>query len=190
MDQAGLRFRPVSEERLITNYEDVTVYDLDAEREDQLIAAQNELTFCWSTQNGSPMAVIMSYLRTPDGHFWMTASGQRKRIPAIRRDPRVVMVITSSGTDMRAGKTVTYKGNAVVHDVESPTWAETKGWFYPALGERLYGRRGPERVTEFAAMLDSPRRVIVEVVPGLRVGYDGDKMANDTLKSRTAGLLA
>jgi general stress protein 26 len=129
------------------------------------------------------MAVIMSYLEK-DGKFWMTASGQRKRIPAIRRDPRVAIVISSPGTNLGSGKTVTYKGTAVVHDD-----AETKAWFYPALAERLMSKWGPERVDEFAHMLDSPRRVIVEITPTLRVGYDGAKMAKATTESREAGAL-
>ncbi len=167
----------------IKDYEDVTVYGLDAEREAELIAQQNEMTFCWTTKDGSPMAVIMSYFED-GGKFWMTASGQRKRIPAIRRDPRVVVVITSPGTKLGSGKTVTYKGTARVLDDD-----ETKQWFYPLLAERLMGRRGQERVDEFAKMLDSPRRVIIEVTPTLRVGYDGDKMRVATDEARAAGAL-
>lgn len=169
----------------IKDYEDVTVYGLDPDDEEQLIAEQNECTFCWVTKDGSPMAVIMSYLRDDDGVFWMTASSQRKRIPAIRRDGRVVIVITSPGTSMGPGKTVTYKGRATVLDDR-----ETKDWFYPALAERLQAKRGPERVAEFAKMLDSPRRVIIRIEPGLRVGYDGVKMAIATKKARDAGDLS
>jgi general stress protein 26 len=172
-----------TEQEHITNYEDVTVYALDDPKERELIDQQNECTFAWVTKDGSPMAVIMSYLEK-DGRFWMTASGQRKRIPAIKRDPRVVVVITSTGTKMGAGKAVTYKGTAIVHDDD-----ETKAWFYPALAERLMSRWGEERVKEFAQMLDSPRRVIIEIVPGLRVGYDGDKMREATNRSREAGIL-
>ena len=167
----------------IKDYEDVTVYGLDEDDERELIAQQNECTFVWVTKDGSPMAVIMSYLEK-DGRFWMTASGQRKRIPAIRRDARVAIVVTSTGTPMGTGKTVTYKGQAIVHDDD-----ETKGWFYDALAERLMARYGPDRVHEFAKMLDSPRRVIVEIVPGLRVGYDGAKMRDATNASRDAGAL-
>ena len=67
--------------------------------------------------------------------------------------------------------------------------AETKAWFYPALAERLMTKWGPERVDEFAHMLDSPRRVIIEITPTLRVGYDGAKMAKATTESREAGAL-
>jgi general stress protein 26 len=169
-------------EEFIKNYEDVTKYTLDPETEAMMIEQQNECTFCWVTSDGSPMAVIMSYLHK-DGKFWLTASSQRKRIPAIRRDPRVCIVITSTGAPMGRNKTVTYKGTAVLHD--DP---ETKAWFYPALAERLQSERGPEAVALFAKFLDSPRRVIIEVTPGLRVGYDGAKMGAATQRSVEAGV--
>jgi hypothetical protein len=166
----------------IKDYEDVSVYGLDGSREADLLDRQNECTFCWTTRDGSPMAVIMGYL-VRDGRFWLTASGQRKRVAAIRRDGRVVMVITSSGTDVGPGRTVSYKGTARVLDDDA-----TKQWFYPALAERLVGTRGSERVAEFAKYLDSPRRVIVEMTPGLRVGYDGFKMHAATAGARAAGI--
>ncbi|MFM7537301.1 MAG: pyridoxamine 5'-phosphate oxidase family protein [Acidimicrobiales bacterium] len=173
----------MADDKPITNYEDVTVYGLDPDREAELIDQQNECTFGWVTRDGSPMAAIMSYLEH-DGKFWMTASGQRKRIAAVRRDPRCVVTITSPGTKMGSGKTVTYKGIAAVHDDD-----ETKAWFYPALAERLMGRWGSERVTEFANMLNSPRRVIISIEKGTRVAYDGDKMRDATNKAREAGAL-
>jgi hypothetical protein len=173
----------MADETPITNYEDVTVYGLDAERETRLVAEQNECTFGWVTRDGSPMAAIMSYLEH-DGRFWMTASGQRARIAALRRDPRCVVTITSPGTSLGPGKTVTYKGIATIHDDD-----ETKAWFYPALAERLMGRWGEARVHEFARMLDSPRRVVIAVAPGTRVGYDGDKMGEATKRARKAGAL-
>ena len=166
----------------ITNYEYVTVYALDADAEAALLEAQNECTFCWSTSDGSPMAVVMSYVHH-DGRFWLTASGQRKRVPAVRRDGRVAIVITSAGTKLGAGRTVTYKGNARVLEDDA-----SKAWFYPALAERLVGDLGPERVAEFVRFLDSPRRVILEVTPGLRVGYDGFKMRAATDDARASGV--
>lgn len=168
----------------IKNYEDVTVYGLDDDDEAELHRQQKELSLCWVTKDGSPMAVIMSYFRAEDGTFWMTASGQRKRIPAMRRDPRVALVITSTGTAMKAGKTVSYKGIATIHDDD-----ETKAWFYPELAKTLYGHMSQERVDEFANMLNSPRRVVISIKPGLRVGYDGGKMRAATDKSREAGAL-
>jgi general stress protein 26 len=168
-------------EDFIKNYEDVTKYGLDAADERMMIDQQDECVFCWTTADGSSMAVIMSYLEK-DGKFWLTASSQRKRIPAIRRDPRVALVITSTGAPMGKNKTVTYKGTARVLDDRA-----TKDWFYPALAERVMKKFGQERVDLFAKFLDSPRRVIIEVTPGLRVGYDGSKMGAATQRSVEAG---
>ena len=64
----------------------------------------------------------------------------------------------------------------------------TKRWFYPALAGRLVGHLGPARLAEFTKFLDSPRRVIVEVTPGLRVGYDGSRMRAATDEARAAGI--
>ena len=41
---------------------------------------------------------------------------------------------------------------------------------------------------EFARFLDSPRRVILEVTPSVRVGYDGSKMHAATEEARAAGM--
>ena len=104
------------------SYEDVRVYGLDEADEQALLLAHNECTFIWSTKDGWPVGVIMSYVFR-DGKFWLTASEQRLRIAAIRRDPRVSMVVD---------------------------------------------------------FLDSPRRVIIEVDPVTRIGYDGVKMGKAT----------
>jgi hypothetical protein len=37
-----------------TNYEDVTLYPLDAEVESELLLAHNECTFIWSNKEGWP----------------------------------------------------------------------------------------------------------------------------------------
>jgi hypothetical protein len=154
----------------IRDFEDVTGYTLDDATEKKLLEAQNELTFIWSNKEGFPVGVIMSYVFV-DGRFWVTASSQRKRIAAVRRDPRVSVVVTSKGTTMGANKALTYKGVAVVHDDDD----EIKAWFYPALASAI-NRDDPERAERFARFLDSPRRVILEITPEQRIGYDGAKM--------------
>ena len=69
------------------NYEDVTVFDLDPSDEEALLLAHNECTFMWATKDGWPVGVIMSYIWR-NGFFWLTASNQRARISAVRRDTR------------------------------------------------------------------------------------------------------
>ena len=157
------------------NYEDVTVYDLDADVEEQLLTAHNECTFIWANKEGWPVGVIMSYVWS-DGRFWLTASSQRARISAVRRDPRVCIVVTSTGSPMPRNKAITWKGTCTVHDDR-----ETKDWYYPALAAAL--RPDSEAAqAAFIEFLDSPRRVILEVEPTQRIGYDGAKMSAATAK--------
>ena len=155
------------------NYEDVTKFGLDEDVEEQLLLAHNECTFIWSNKEGWPVGVIMSYVWRK-GAFWLTASGQRKRIAAVRRDPRVCVVVTSTGSPLPKNKAITWKGTCTVLDDR-----ETKDWFYPELAMAL---RGPDQkaVDLFAQFLDSPRRVILRVDPVQRIGYDGSKMAKYT----------
>ena len=154
------------------NYEDVTVYDLDANAEEELLLAHNECTFMWANKEGWPVGVIMSYIWRK-GRFWLTASSQRARIHAVRRDPRVSICVTSTGSPLPRNKTVTWKGLCTVHDSE-----EVKSWFYPELSKALRG--DGEAAEWFAKFLDSPRRVVLEVEPTQRIAYDGEKMGIDT----------
>lgn len=164
------------------NYEDVTVYGLDDDVEEQLLLTHNECTFIWSNKEGWPVGVIMSYVWR-DGCFWLTASSQRARISAVRRDPRVCIVVTSTGTSMPRNMTVTWKGTCEVLDDRT-----TKDWFYSELAEAIMGGKGA-RAQAFEEFLDSPRRIILKVTPTQRIGYDGTKMGKATtewMKSRAA----
>jgi hypothetical protein len=155
------------------NYEDVTVYDLDPDAEERLLLAHNECTFIWSNKEGWPVGVIMSYVWRK-GCFWLTASSQRARVSAVRRDPRVCVVVTSTGSPLRRNQAITWKGTCTLHD--DP---ETKAWFYPELAAAL--RPGDTAGQEyFVKFLDSPRRVIFRVEPTQRIGYDGLKMGKAT----------
>jgi len=164
-----------SEEELVApgNYEDVTQYDLDAADEEELLLAHNECTFIWANKEGWPVGVIMSYVWV-DGKFWLTATSQRARIHAVRRDPRVCIVVTSTGSPVARNKAITWKGTCTIHDDDA-----TKTWFYPALAKALRPD-SEEGQVQFAKFLDSPRRVILEVDPTQRIGYDGGKMAKAT----------
>ena len=155
------------------DYEDVTKYGLDAAGEAELLARQIECTFIWSNSDGHPLGVIMNYVYR-DGRFWLTASSQRARVPAVRRDPRVSVVVTSRGSGIKTAKSLTYKGRCTVHEDDA-----TKAWFYPALAAAV--RPGdPDAAAAFVRHLDSPRRVVLEVVPEGRIGFDSTQMWRDT----------
>ena len=103
------------------------------------------------------------------------------RIKAIKRDPRVSVTISSMGTDMGPGKTVTYKGTVTLHDDQA-----TKDWFYPAMGELLDGY--PATSVEAAIeMLDTPNRLILELVPEMTLAFDGDKVAEYSRQAAEQG---
>ena len=161
---------------LIEDYEDVSVYTLEAATEEELLRVQKECTFVWANRDGWPVGVIMSYVFR-EGRFWLTAVRPRKRIAAVERDPRVAVVVTSLGSTMTGSRTVTYKGTCTVHED-----AETKAWFYPELSAAV--RPGDEvGQRQFARFLDSPKRVVLEVEPMQRIGFDGRKMGEATARA-------
>ena len=80
---------------------------------------------------GHPIGVITAYVPV-NGKIWMTATRDRVRVKAIARDGRSSVVMSSKGTAMDGGKTVTYKGHTVVHDDK-----ETKLWMYDLLAQGM-----------------------------------------------------
>jgi len=77
---------------------------------------------------------------------------QRKRIAAIRRDPRVSVVVSSHGTDLGPAKGITAKGRAIIHD--DP---EIQQWFYRACA--AVNIPTPGKLQDlFAQMMDTEKR--------------------------------
>src|SRR4051812_7314040 len=97
----------------VADWEDIRGYTLDVEAEVQLLDRQTECTFIWSNQQGHPVGVIMNFIFR-SGSFWLTASDRRKRVSAVRRDPRVSLAISSRGSGIEARRSLTYKGSCVV----------------------------------------------------------------------------
>lgn len=151
------------------NWEDVTSYTLDSEDELELLNAQTECTLIWAGKEGWPMGVIVNFIHR-DGRFWLTASEERPRIASIRKDPRVSIAVTSKGSAVKERRSITYKCNAVVHRDR-----ETLDWVLPEFADAM--RPGePDKAEAFRAMLDSPDRVVLELIPVTRIGFDSAKM--------------
>jgi hypothetical protein len=168
------------------NYDDVKQYRLDPEREQELLHAAGECTFIWANKSGHPIGVTTAYVPAK-GKIWMTATRERVRIKAIARDGRSSIVITSTGTPMGGGKTVTYKGHTVIHD--DP---ETKHWMYSLLaaGMQSAGQKDPDNAflagidpQMFIRFLDTPERIVLEFTPEMSIPFDGDKMAAGTAQA-------
>ena len=155
------------------NFEDVRSYSLDDDVLERLLDEQTELNFMWGTKDHWPVGVFMSFVWR-DGSFWLTATTQRARIRAIKRDPRVSVAVSSVGTSLGRQKSATAKGRVYIHDDD-----ETRAWFYPALARRVMPNIAPVR-RAFEALLDSERRVVLEVVPEKWITFDVSKMQADT----------
>ncbi len=153
----------------VDSYEDVSVFALGGDREQTLHDRQTECTFMWSTATGDPVGVIMNYL-LHDGRFWVTCTRRRKRVAAVEARPRVAIAVTSRGTNIGVSQSVTYKGDAVVHDDPA-----VKAWFYPALAARVRPESA-EQQAAFVHHLDTPGRVVIEIVPTDRIGFDAEQM--------------
>jgi hypothetical protein len=150
------------------NYEEVAQFQLDRDACERLLKTQTECTFCWRTADGWPVGIIMSYVWRDD-QAWMTASSQRPRVGAVKRDDRVSVVVSSAGTSLPP-QTVTIRGRCQLYED-----ASTKAWFYPALAAALIpGNK--VRQERFVAMLDSPRRVVMAVRPEKFITFDSVKM--------------
>lgn len=161
-------------------YEDVTLYGLSDERELELLNKQVECNFIWTNKAGHGLGVIMNYV-AKDGSIWVTATSQRARVKALRRDPRASIVISSMGTDMGAGKTVTYKGTVKIHDDQA-----TKDWFYPAMAKILTPYPSPS-VEAALEHLDTPLRVIIELIPEKTIKFDGDSISKTSYDGKVPG---
>jgi hypothetical protein len=153
----------------VDSYEDVSMFALDADREQRLLDAQTECTFMWTTSTGDPVGVIMNFV-VRDGRFWVTCTRRRKRVAAVEARPRVAIAVTSRGTDIGISQTVTYKGDARVHDSD-----EVRSWFYPALAARVRPD-STEQQAAFVRHLDTPGRVVLEIAPTDRIGFDAEQM--------------
>ena len=161
----------------VDNYEDVSMFSLSDEREATLLDRQTECVFMWATKTGDAVGVYMNYV-AHEGRFWLTCTRRRKRVAALERRPRASIAVSSRGTDIGISQAITYKGDVILHDDD-----ETLQWFYRALAEKVR----PGDITKqdaFVHHLDTPGRVVIELVPDTRIGFDSDAMFKDSPAGR------
>jgi hypothetical protein len=154
----------------LEDYDDVSVYGIDEARRDILLKRHHECSVVWSTADGWPVGVMHIYIWHA-GRFWVTCTGERKRVPALRARPRSSIIAAFDGE-----QTVTAKTIATVHDHGS----EHHGWFYEALAEKVLPGQ-PAAIREagteaWIERLDSPGRVVIEFTPKKWISFDGRKV--------------
>ena len=157
----------------VQDHETVSIYPLDEKQRNQLLTNAGECVLNWSTKDGWPVGVVHAFV-WHEGRVWITAGEHRHRIAAIRRDPRVSVVVSGA---VAPGKgvagAITIKGRCVIHSD-----AETKAWFYPALAGKVNGDKAA--AAAFEARLDSPLRVILEIIPEKWITFDVMKFGMDS----------
>lgn len=154
-----------------TNYDDVSIYPLGADKIERLLQLQSECAVLWSTADGWPVGVMHRFV-WQDGRFWVTCAAQRKRVPALRKREKSAVIVSSEGTALGRDQTMTVKCRATVHD-DNPA---IKDWFYHALGMKL-NDGDVAKSAGFESFLDTPTRVIIELEPVKWITYDGSKVA-------------
>ena len=154
------------------DHETVSIYPLDEDVKEELLNSVREAVLNWSTRDGWPVGVMHAVVWAR-GSFWMTAAAHRHRIAALRRDPRCSVVLTSTGTHLGPSKTITAKCRCVMHEDRA-----TKDWFYHALAFRP--EASEEQAAAFEKTLDSPLRVVMELIPEKWITFDGMKMGMAT----------
>lgn len=163
------------------DHEQVSIYPFSEEQREALLSQATECAFNWTTKDGWAVGVIHAYV-WHEGRVWITCGGHRHRVSAIRRDPRCSVIVSGISAPDGPSGAITIKGRAIVHDDEA-----TRSWFYPALARRPAARPNDsltpeeeEQAKAFEKRLDSPLRVIIEIVPEKWITFDGEKMGKDT----------
>jgi hypothetical protein len=158
----------------VQDHETVSIYPFDQKQIDTLLTQARECTLNWTTKDGWPVGVIHSFVWR-HGRVWITAGGHRHRISALRRDPRCSVVVSAvAAPESGIVGAVTIKGRCIVHEDQ-----QTKDWFYEALA-RKSNPTNEAGAKAFEQRLDSPLRVILEVVPEKWITFDAAKFAADT----------
>jgi general stress protein 26 len=151
----------------IDDLEALQTLKLDLSEQDELFVAQTECTFVFANGEGWPSGVVMSFVRA-DGAFWLTAVEGRAHVKALAGEPRVTLVVTNAGTGSPGRQMLAVRGVASVHRDRA-----TLEWFLPKFTSRMQ----PADPVSFARLLDSPKRVVVEVQPvAMAVSHDSRKM--------------
>jgi hypothetical protein len=158
------------------DHEIVSIYPFTDAEVDALMTNSMECVLNWSTRDGWPVGVTHAFV-WHDGKIWITFASHRHRAAAIKRDPRVSVVVSSAGYAAGASEdlprgAITFKGRGKFFDDK-----ETLHWFYGALSKKL-NPNNADGEKFFYDLLNSPLRTLLAVTPEKKIMYNG----------RTAGM--
>ena len=151
----------------LEDFEDMSVYGMDAGRRESLLARGQEAAIVWSTRDGWPVGVVHLYFWR-DGCFWVTCTQGRKRVPALRARPQSSVIVA-----FEEDQTITAKTLATVHEPGN----EHEDWLFTALAERILPGQPPGvragGVDGILRRLASENRVILQFEPVKWISFDG-----------------
>jgi nitroimidazol reductase NimA-like FMN-containing flavoprotein (pyridoxamine 5'-phosphate oxidase superfamily) len=152
------------------DHEIVSIYPFTDAEVDQLMTNGNECVLMWSTKDGWPVGVTHSFV-WHEGKIWITFASHRHRAAAIKRDPRVSVVVSSASyrpdapADLPHGA-ITFKGRGKFFDDD-----KTRHWFYGLLSKKT-SPASIEGEKAFYSLLDSPLRTVLAVTPEKKIMYN------------------
>jgi len=162
------------------------MYPLSDQQINQLMTQAWECALNWSTSDGWPVGVMHVFV-WHEGRVWLNFMSHRHRAAAIRRDPRVSLIVSSSSAGPSAPQgQATMKGRVTFHDDD-----ETRHWHYRMLAQKSSPGDRPSQEA-LVESLDSPLRTVLEIVPEKWITFDLDKLRRDqagTLKDSERGEL-
>jgi hypothetical protein len=156
------------------DHEIVSIYGFSEAQINRLMEDASECVLMWATKDNWPVGVTHAFV-WQDGRVWLTFAAHRHRAAAIRRNNKVSVAVSGvagRSPDCPRGA-ATMKGRAYFHDD-----GETKAWFYRALARKVRPDN-PAAEEAFHSLLDSPLRVILEIVPEKWITYDQEKAGRD-----------
>lgn len=150
--------------------EDLARARMAAADQAELFEAQTECVLSFN-QDGLPTSVVMSYQVDEQGHFWCATVEGRRQVRGVDGDPRVSLVVSSTGSGLAGRRMVALRGRAQVHRDREVVMDRVR---------RLAPRLAPEDPDAFVRLLDSPGRVVIEVVPTrVTASHDSTRLAGD-----------
>ena len=138
---------------------------------DQIMSTAFECALNWTTQAGWAVGV-MHVFTWHVGKVWLNFMSHRHRAAAIRRDPRVSVIVSSQSAppDAPQGQ-ATMKGVVRFHDDNE----DLRQWHYRLLAKKNSGGNKAAE-DELVEKLTNPLRTVLEITPVKWITFDMNKV--------------
>lgn len=146
-------------------------FPFSEEQIDDLMSTAFECALNWTTKDGWAVGVMHVFTWT-EGKVWLNFMSHRHRAAAIRRDPRVSIIVSSQSAPSSAPQgQATMKGHVKFHDDDE----DVRQWHYRMLAEKNSG--GNKDAEEaLITKLTNPLRTVLEITPAKWITFDMAKM--------------